>query len=148
MSTWAVVFLGIIALASLVQAVFLVALAISGRRVARRLDELELRIERDLRPGIESLTRIARNLGEVSDLAVLGARRVDVTLADLLEKVEDATAQIRRTLIRPLGPLVDIAAFLKGLRRGLQVYQQLRDFDRPPRGTAQRSYTEDEHLFI
>jgi hypothetical protein len=148
MSNWAVVFLGIIALASLVQAVFLVALAIAGRRVARRLDELEQRIDRELRPSLESLNRIARNLGEVSDLAVLGARRMDATLADLLDKVEDTATLIRRTLIRPLGPLVDIAAFLKGLRRGLQVYQQLRGFDRPQRGSAHRSYAEDEHLFI
>ena len=148
MSNWAVVFLGIIALASLVQAVFLVALAIAGRRVARRLDELEQRIDRELRPSLESLSRIARNLGEVSDLAVLGARRVDATLAELLDQLEQTSTLIRRTLIRPLGPLVDIAAFLKGLRRGLQVYQQLRGFDRAPRGAGHRSYAEDEHLFI
>ena len=49
---------------------------------------------------------------------------------------------------RPLGPLVDLAAFFRGVRRGLEVYQTLRGFDRrerPPRGDSSE---DDEHLFI
>jgi hypothetical protein len=146
-SDWAVFFLGVIALGSLVQAAFLVGLAVAGRRLARRLDEMERRWDKEFLPAVQNLERVSRNLAEVSDLGVLGARRLDAALADLLDKLEDTTRIMRRTLLRPLGPLVDIAAFLKGLRRGIDVYQQLRGLDRSTRA-PHRSYADDEHLFI
>ncbi|HET7293008.1 MAG TPA: hypothetical protein VFM88_11320 [Vicinamibacteria bacterium] len=148
MESWGVVFLGIIALGSLVQSAFLIGLAVSARRLSRRVADLQERVDRDLRPALDHLSRVTRNLAEVADLAVLQARRVDDLLADTVEKIESTTEVVRKLVLRPLGPLADLAAFFKGLRRGLEVYQTLRGFDRrerPPRG----GYTEDdEHLFI
>jgi hypothetical protein len=148
METWGVVFLGIIALGSVVQAAFLVGLAMQGRRLARRLEDLQDRVDREIRPSLESLSRVTRNLGEASDLAVLQVRRFDGLLADTVGKVEDTTTLLRNLILRPLGPLVDIAAFLKGIRRGIEVYQRLRGFDRPERPVPRRQETDDEHLFI
>jgi hypothetical protein len=150
MSTWAVVFLGVIALASLVQATILVVLVLESRKLARRVDQLQDRWDRELKYSLEHLERIARNFAEVSDLAVLGARRVNEGVADVMERVEETTSLVRRMLIKPLQPLVDIAAFVKGLRRGISVYQQLRGIDGGSKRPA-RSYSdaaEDEHLFI
>ena len=150
METWVVVFLGLIALASLVQAGFLIGLMIGGRRVARRVDALSDRIDREIHPALDNLGRITRNLAEVTDIVTLQARRIDDVLADTIEKIEDTTDTIRRVIVKPLGPLVDIAAFFKGIRRGLSVYSQLRGLEnqgrvRPPR---RRQNDEDEHLFI
>ena len=149
METWGVVFLGVIALASLVQAGFLIGLTMGGKRLARRLDALNDRIDREIRPALDNLGRITRNVAEVTDLVTLQARRVDDLLADTIEKIEDTTGTIRRLILRPLGPLVDIAAFLKGIRRGLDVYSKLRGLDTQGRGRPPRRPTEDdEHLFI
>lgn len=148
MSDWAVVFLGIIALGSLVQAAFLIGLTLQGRALGRRLADLQARVDREIRPSLENLSRVTRNLAEVSDLAVLEVRRFDGLLADTVEKVEDTTALLRKVILRPLGPLVDVAAFFKGIRRGIEVYQQLRGFDRSERGASRRYETDDEHLFI
>lgn len=148
METWGIVFLGVIALSSVVQAVFLIGLARGGQRLARRLDELQDRIDREIRPALENLGRITRNMSEVSDLVVLQARRVDDFLADTVEKIEETTSTLRRVVLRPLGPLVDIAAFFKGIRRGLEVYHQLRGFDRREQGADRRYSDDDEHLFI
>jgi len=149
MESWAVVFLGVIALASLVQTVFLVALAVAGRRLARRVDEMHDRFERELRPSLDSLSRMSRNLAEISDLATLQGRRIDGVLADTIDKVEEATGLLRRFLVRPLGPLADVAAVIKGLRRGLDVYHRLRGLDSPKRVPRRRMAAgEDEHLFI
>jgi hypothetical protein len=149
MQTWGLAFLGIIALGSVVQAAFLVGLAMQGRRVAQRLDQLQERVDREIRPSLENLQRVTRNLADVSDLAVLQVRRFDGLLADTVEKVEETTTLMRKVILRPLGPLVDIAAFLKGIRRGLEVYQQLRGFDRHERAGARRyDDADDEHLFI
>lgn len=147
MSSWVLVFLGILALSSLTQTVFLIVLALESRRMAARVDELRERVEKDLRPSLESLARITRNVAEISDLGVQQARRIDAALADTLDKLEATTETLRKLVQRPLAPLADVFAFLKGVRRGLAVYNQLRGFDGGTRGQA-RSYAEDEHLFI
>jgi sugar-specific transcriptional regulator TrmB len=148
MSDWALVFLGVIALASLAQTVFLIVLALESRRMAARIEELRDRFEKDLRPSLDNLSRITRNLAEISDLGVVQAHRVDEALSDTLEKVRDTTETVRKFLVRPLLPLADIVAFLRGVRRGIEVYKQLRGFDRGRRAPQPRSYSEDEHLFI
>jgi hypothetical protein len=148
MNTLGIFFLGLIALASLVQAFWLLRLAIEGKRLAARLDDFQHRLERDARPTLESLQRISRNLAEVSDTAVIQARRVDALVADTVLKIEETTETLQQLILRPLGPLADLAAFLKGLRRGLEVYRQLRGFDVPRRPPTRRGPEEDEHLFI
>lgn len=148
MESWGVVFLAVIALASIVQAGFLIGLALEGKKLSRRVAELQDRIEKDLRPSLDNLSRMSRNVAEVSDLAVLQVRRVDGLLADTIEKVEETTTLIRKVVLRPIGPLVDLAAFLKGIRRGLEVYQQLRGFERRERVSRRGDDEDDEHLFI
>ena len=151
METWVVVFLGVIALSSIVQAGFLIGLMIGGRRVARRVDALSDRIDREIHPALDNLSRITRNVAEVTDLVTLQARRIDDVLADTIEKIEDTTDTIRRVIVKPLGPLVDIAAFFKGIRRGLAVYSQLGGLEGQGRvrpGRRRHTTDEDEHLFI
>jgi hypothetical protein len=148
--TWIVVFLGVIALSSVVQAVFLIGLALGGWRLAQRLDALNDRIDREIRPALDNLGRITRNLAEVTDLVTIQARRIDDVLADTIEKIEHTTDTIRRVIVKPLGPLMDIAAFFKGVRRGLAVYTQLRGLESHSRPRAGRrgGAEDDEHLFI
>lgn len=148
MSDWVTIFLGVIALGSLTQMAVLVLLFLESRRVARRLDTLQLRVEKDLRPSLEGLARISRNLAEISDLAVLEARRVDVAVADVVDQFQELTREIRSTFVRPLGPLVDVIAFVKGVQRGIQVYRQLGGFEARERGAHRHYAEEDEHLFI
>ena len=148
MSDWGVVFLGLIALSSLVQAGFLISLALQGKKFGAKLDAFQDRMEREVKPALEQMRRVSQNIGEISDTAVLQARRVDALLTDTIEKVEEATSTIQRTLLCPLGPVADIVAFLKGIRRGLDVYRQLRGLDSPPPPRGRRSSEDDEHLFI
>ena len=144
METW---FLGVIALCSVVQAVFLIGVGVYALRLSRRLDELQTSLDREIRPAVEHILRVTRNLTEVSDLAVLQARRLDDLVTDTLDKIEDATSVLRRVVVRPLGPLSPVFAFFKGLRRGLEVYRRLSVSDHERRG-ASRRYDDDEHLFI
>jgi hypothetical protein len=147
METWGVVFLGVIAAASVVQAVFLIGLARSGRRLGSRLDELQRRIERDIRPGLEHLSRVTRNLGEISDVATETTHRAAEVLTAALGRLEEAVGLVQKLLLRPLGPFADLLALLRGLQRGLSVYRQLGGVDPERRGGARR-YQDDEHLFI
>jgi hypothetical protein len=147
MESWGVVFLGIIAATSVVQAAFLIGLAIGGRRLVRRVDELQRRVDHDIRPGIENLQRLTRNLAEISDRATLQARRAEEVVASALDRADETLAMVQRLVLRPLSPLVDVLAFIKGVRKGMSVFHQLGDIERERKGVTRR-YTDDEHLFI
>jgi hypothetical protein len=150
MESWGVFFLGLIAFASLVQAGFLIGLALTGRRLAQRVDELSTRLDREIKPALENLTRVSRAAAEIADLATLQARRIDLLLADTVEKIEETTGVIQQLVVRPLKPLGGMLAFLRGLQRGMQVYLQLgRGMPGAPPNPRRRSHSEDdEHLFI
>jgi len=152
MESWGVLFLGVIALASVVQAGFLIGLVVYGRRLARRVDALQLRLDREISPALENFNRVSRAAAEIADLATLQARRLDLVLADTIEKFEEATATIQQFVVRPLKPIGRVVAFLKGLQRGMEVYFQ-HDGPRAPAGPRphprRRGHGEDdEHLFI
>ena len=155
MESWGVFFLGVIALASVVQAGFLIGLVVFGRRLARRMDELQLRLDRDITPALENFTRVSRAAAEISDLATLQARRLDLLLADTIEKIEETTGVIQQFVVRPLKPVGGILAFLRGLQRGMEVYLQLggsagHGTPGAPPVPRRRSHSheDDEHLFI
>jgi len=141
------VLLAVIALSSLVQGAILLGLAWGGRRLARRVDELQGRVDRDIRPALDSLTRVSRNLAERSDLAVVQVRRLEGFLGDAFDRIEDTRRQIQRAARVPLGALDRATAVFRSVRRGLDVYHRLGGLQTQARGRA-RSYREDEHLFI
>jgi hypothetical protein len=147
METWGIVFLGVIALASVVQAAFLIGLVVASRRLGRRVDALAARLDREISPALDNFVRVSRAAAEIADLATLQARRLDLMLADTIDKVEEATAALQSFVVRPLRPLGGLVAFLRGLQRGIEVYFQ---FDRAaPLRRRPRVHAEDEeHLFI
>jgi hypothetical protein len=147
-SDWAVLFLGLIALATLTQTAFMVVLALRAQALERRVAALSDRLERDVRPMLEGVTRVAANAAEISDLAVIQMRRIDEVIADVTDRIKDTTAQIQKVVIRPLGPLADIVPFLRGIQRGFEVYHKLRGHERGRRSPAHSYDAEDEHLFI
>ncbi len=149
MDTWGVFFLGVIALASTVQGAFLIALMLFGRRLAQRIDALQTRIDRDITPSLDNLGRVSRAAAEIADLAALQARRVDLLLADTVEKIEETTTTVQRLVLRPLKPLGAVLAFVKGLQRGVDVYLRLDEKRQRPTSARRRHGAEDdEHLFI
>jgi len=152
MESWGVLFLGVIALASVVQAGFLIGLVVYGRRLAQRVDALQVRLDREISPALENFNRVSRAAAEIADLATLQARRFDLVLADTIEKIEETTTTIQQFVVRPLKPIGGIVAFLKGLQRGMEVYLH---YDRSGPPSVPRPHPrrrghgeDDEHLFI
>ena len=145
MESWGVFFLGVIALASVVQAGFLIGLVVFGRRLARRMDALQARLDHEISPALENLTRVSRAAAEIADLATLQARRFDLLLSDTIAKIEETTVAVQQLVVRPLKPIGGILAFLRGLQRGMDVYFQL---DRGAHPRRRGHGEDDEHLFI
>lgn len=150
MESWGIVFLGIIALASVVQAGFLIGLVLAGARLARRMDELQRRLDREVSPALESFTRVSRAAAEISDLAVLQARRVDLMLADTIDKIEETTGLVQQFVVKPLKPVGGLLALLRGVQKGVEVYLQLGSRAPGVQAVPRRrgGHEDDEHLFI
>ena len=118
--------LGVIAFASLLQAVALVLVARDGARMFRRLDAFAERMGRELRPAVADLERASENFAEVSDLAAVQARRLDTVVSEAIERIERATDVLRDVILPAAGRLVTAAAAFRGLRKGLQILRRRR----------------------
>jgi hypothetical protein len=119
MESWGVAFLGVIALASVVQVAGLVALAALGLRLARRLSELQGRLDRELAPALADLARASRSVAELAELAHARGRHVDGVLGATLDRVSDA-ASVVAPLAGPFKAASSALALVLALRRGLR----------------------------
>ncbi len=143
----ALVFLGLIAAAALVQGAFLIALGVGGLRTFRRVLEVHRGLQAEILPSFANMNRIAADMNEVQLLTAAQVVKVEDLVADTLLKVEDVRVHVAAAAAQPLDAFRDVTAVVKGLRRGLQVYRQLGALGAQRRGAARR-YAGDEHLFI
>ena len=126
MTTTVVVLLGVMALASLTQAVFLVVLALEGRRLAQRVDTFQARIGGEMRPILGEITRATENLAAASAATVGQARRIDVMMTDVTSRLGDTQGLFRNLIIPTAIRLVSVTAAVRAVRRGLAMYRRVR----------------------
>lgn len=124
MDSLSLVLLGVIAVASLLQAVGLVVIAREGVRIFRRLDAFAERVGRELRPALTDLERASENFADVSDVAAVRARRLDAMVAEAVERIERASEVLRRVILPSAGRLLAAAAAFRGIRKALQLLRR------------------------
>jgi hypothetical protein len=146
-STAGLWFLGIIAFCSLIQGAFLVGLAVAGLRLAKQFQELRDKVERQVGPALENLSRITQDLSDMAETASDQARRLEGLVNDTVDRLEDARGQLQRAAAKPFDSLRDVAALVKGFKRGVDVYSRLGAAQAQRQGGPRR-YEGDEHLFI
>ena len=148
MNEWAGVFLGIMALAAVVQCAFVVIAALSLRRSGARVQEIAEKFDAEMRPTLQDLRHGAANLRTISDSAREQAAKVEALLATTLESVETAIESARTLVLRPLESLEDLSAIWGGVRRGFNAYRESEPRRRSAPPSARRSEDSDEHMFI
>ena len=126
MTTTVVVLLGVMALASLTQAVFLVVLAFEGRRLAQRVDTFQSRIGGEMRPILGEITRATENLAAASAATVGQARRIDLLMTDVTSRLSDTQGLFRNVIMPMAARLVSVTAAVRAVRRGLAMYRRVR----------------------
>jgi hypothetical protein len=139
-STTAVVFLGIIAVATLVTAIVQVLNTVAIAHLARRIEAVADAIETEIRPLIASATVVAGNAARVSELAVAQIERADRLFADVAHRIDDTTRLVQGTL---LAPAREGRALLAALGAA---FAAVRDGSRSRAGSA--AADEDDPLFI
>ncbi len=102
MSHWAEVFLGVIAFATLTTSIVLIALLVAAGRLARRVEHLVEKIDREITPAFGHLNDIARDAARAASLATLQVERVDRLFGDLGQAVDQTVGVVQGILSGPL----------------------------------------------
>jgi hypothetical protein len=138
-SDWAELFLGVIAAATLVTAIAQVGVLVAAGRLARRIERLTDKIDRELTPFFEHVNAIGRDASRAAALAAAQVERADQLFADLVQRVD----RLMNTVQTAVGGTArEGAAILAGFRAALTVIRQTR-------ASRARARAEDEDgLFI
>ena len=156
-------FVGLTAVAIVIQAGVLIAIYIVSKRVADQVEGLV----REARPLIVPMKSIAENLRTASaDLVEIGASakvqfgRVEEMLAEtkealqvqlerfdrasqtVVERITETVGMVQDSVVRPV---LQVSSFAKGLSRG---FETLFSFSKRARSTPRSREVEEEDMFI
>ncbi len=134
------VFLGTIAVATLIMAIAQLGVLIAAGLLARRVYRLLSQVERDLRPAFESVNAIARDASRAVALATAQVERADQLLGSAAAQIETALTGLQASLGVPAR---EGRALLNALRAAVEAIREVR---RNPR--SRRRSEEDDALFI
>jgi predicted PurR-regulated permease PerM len=139
-STWSVVFLGIIAVATLAIAIVQIGILIAAGRTARRIGQFVDEAERELKPIIVHLNAITRDASKAAALAVGQIERLDQMWNQVGGKVEQTLSSATSIL---LGPARQGRALLIGFQAAMAALRHFRSQRSPANGKE-----EEDGLFI
>ena len=140
MNTWATVFLGVIAAATLMTAVLQVVLLVAGVSLVRRISRFVDFVETEVKPIIGHIDAIARDASRAASLALAQVERADQLLANTILRIEQTLSTVQSLIV---GALREGNALMMGFRA---VMAAVRGFQR--RQTSRRRSEDDEALFI
>lgn len=140
MSGWAILFLGVIALATLVMAIIQVGAIIAAGRLARQAQETLASVQRDIRPLLDRAGAVVDEASRTAALATSQVQKVDRLITDLSERVDETAAVLQQAIITPAREGMAVVA---ALRAGLAVLRGVADMRR----SSSRAEEEDP-LFI
>jgi hypothetical protein len=139
-STWATVFLGVIAAATLVTAILQVVLLVAAANMVRRVVRFVDFIEVEVKPIIAHADAIARDASRAASLALAQVERADQLLSNTIQRIEQTLSTVQSLII---GTLREGNTLMMGFRA---VMAAIRGFQR--RQTSRRRAEDDEALFI
>jgi len=139
-NTWATVFLGVIAVATLTTAILQVVLLVAATSLVRRITRFVDFIEVEVKPILAQVDAIARDASRAANLALAQVERADELLSNAMRRVEQTLATVHSLVI---GALREGNALMMGFRALLAA---IRGFQR--RQSTRRRAEDDEALFI
>lgn len=140
-SAWSDVFLGVIALATLIMAAIQVGAIVAALRLARQAQQVMATMQQDVRPLIARANAIAEEASKTVALATAQAQKIDRVVTDLSRRTEETAAVLQEAIITPAREGMAIVA---GVRAALAALRGLRDL--APRHSRQAD--EEDPLFI
>ena len=140
MSGWSEVFLGVIAIATLVMAVIQVGLILGLLRTARQAQQIMQTVQQEVRPLIAKATTVADEASRTAAIATAQAEKVDRLLTDLARRVDETATIIQQAIITPAREGMALVAGLKAGLHALRGFREMRE--------RHRQAEEEDPLFI
>jgi hypothetical protein len=140
-SSWTDVFLGVIAVATLLTAIAQIVVIVVAGQAARRVAHLAEQFERDIKPLFGHLDAIGRDASRAASLAALQVERADKLFSDVAARVEETLTTVQATVISPVR---EGRAVLSAFRAAMQVIKEMRQNGRARQGRSE----DDDALFI
>jgi alkylated DNA nucleotide flippase Atl1 len=137
---WSEVFLGVIAVATLVMAVIQVAVIVGLQRTARQAQQIMTTVQQEVRPLIATVTAAADEASRTAALTTAQVQKVDRLVTDLARRVDETAAVVQHAIMTPAREGMAIAA---GLKAGLAAIRGFR-----ARRERHRQAEEEDSLFI
>ena len=142
MNDWGGVFLGIIALAVTVMAAVQVGVIVFGARLARRVEQLVVQIDRDIKPLVANLNVVGQEAARAAELATAQVHRVDQLFGDIAGRVEETADSLQAAIIAPAR---EGMALVQGVKAAFAALREIRSAAVPSRAAR---HDEDDPLFI
>jgi len=139
-STWSVVFLGIIAAATLATAIVQVGVLVAAGRLSRRVGRFVDDFERDIKPILGQLNAMTRDASKAAALAVVQVERLDQLWSEVGTKIDQTLSSLLSVV---LGPARQGRALLLGFQAIMAALRQYRRH-----GTHANGKEEEDGLFI
>jgi hypothetical protein len=139
-STWSVVFLGIIAAATLAMAIAQVGVLVAAGRLSRRFGRFVDEFERDVKPILGQLNAMTRDASKAAALAVIQVERLDQMWNEVGTKVDQTLSSVLSVI---LGPARQGRALLLGFQAVMAALRHFRGHGSHPNGKE-----EEDGLFI
>lgn len=147
MSEWSGIFLGIIAVATLVMALIQVGAIIAILKMAKQAQDVVKQaqdvlasVHQDVKPLLARASQIADEASKTATIATAQAEKVDKMVTDLTRKVDETSTLVQHAIVTPAREGIAIVAAIKASLSALRGFGTFRG--RP------RHSEEDDALFI
>jgi hypothetical protein len=140
-TSWEVVFLGVMALALVLMALAQLLVALAMMRAARRVSDAVDQLQHDVKPLIEKIARVADDASRVTALAVQQAERIDELVKTAAARVDETFGLVQAAVVEPIRQGTAILTAVKA------AFAAVRAWQRPPSVSAGVRDDEDP-LFV
>lgn len=140
-SGWSEVFLGVIAMGTLIMALIQVGATIVALRLARQAQQMIASVQQEVRPLVAKANAVVAEASRTVALATAQAQKVDRVVTDLARRVDETAAVLQEAIITPAREGMAIVA---AIRAGFGSLRGLRDL----RPAHRRPAEEEDPLFI
>jgi len=137
-------FLGAIAVSTLMMAVVQIGIIIYGMRLAKRVNHLVELMEREVKPALEKVNAISSDANRATLLVVAQLERADQLFSQFAQRVNHLTTLAEDAVVEPVK---QSAALLQGFRAALSAFLGI-DKTTSETHLDDQSSEDEEPLFI
>jgi hypothetical protein len=138
---WSEIFLGVIAVATLIMAVIQVGAILAAARIAKQAQQTLATVQQELRPLVSKAQTVAEEASRTAAVARAQAEKMDKLLSDLAVRVDYTSGVVQDAIVRPARESMAVIAAIKATLHALRGFRDMR----PRHG---RHAEEEDPLFI